>query len=441
MRSRLIVSFLLVTSGIAIAQPAPPPEPAPPAEPAPVAVEPPPPPEPAPPVPPAPIAVPAPVAVKPDDKPAVTAKYDGGLKLGTADKMYELKLSFRNQFRFESNRSFDTESPTRQNQFTNRFFIPRSRLQAEGHLFGNDNRFKVEMNLGDQGSFGFLKDMFLEKRVPGTPAYVRAGQWKRPFNRSELVSDFAAQLNERSIQNDLAGGGRDLGVAIHNEYEKSPEGIEWAVGVFNGFSGGSDRPVQTTTCTQNGAGTITCANSRPATFPTDFGPAIVARVGYNSPKIKGYSESDLEGGPLRYAVGGSYKIDLANFAKQDEESVSDNLSHGLEVDTMIKAMGFSLHAGVVMMKLKSADAEYGAFAQAGMMVIPKHAEVAGRFALVTVGDRNRIEARGAFNWFWYGHTLKLASDAGFVQLTGRDPMTMAKDKPDLQIRVMMQLQI
>lgn len=384
----------------------------------------------------------------PADKPAVDVTYDGGLKFSTADKMYALKLLFRNQFRFESNRSFDDETPARQNQFLNTFYIPRSRLAAEGHLFGKDNRFKVEAGFGDAGSFGFLKDMYLEKRIPDSPVWVRAGQWKRPFNRAEIVSDFASTFNERSIQNELAGGGRSLGLALHNEYEKSPEGLEWAVGVFNTFSGGGDRPRITTVCEETMPGSIDCATSRPTTFGPDFGPTIVARVGWNSPKIKGYSEGDLEGGPLRYAVGASYKVDLANFADGTQESWFDNTSHGLELDTMIKAHGLALNAGVVMMILKDADPEFGVFAQPSMMILGNKAEVAGRFALVTLTqpglmpgttvDRNEIEARAAFNWYWHGHTYKLASDAGFVMLTGDEPFS---DNPDLQIRVMIQLSI
>ncbi len=445
----LSFAFVIGSTTIALAQPAaptgapseaPPPPEAPPAPPAPPAE---------PPAPTVEVTPPKVVEVVPVDKlkeekqkRAVTAEYDGGLKFATADKAYALKLLFREQVRFEANRSLRTETPTRHNQFTDRFFIPRSRFQASGNVFGESNRFKVELVLGDAGSLSFIKDLFIEKKLPGSPVRVRVGQFKRPFNRPWLTSAFSQQFNERSIQNDMTGSDRDLGVLLHNDYEVSPAGLEWAAGVFNGFTGGNDRPTWKTTCTQAATtGAITCTNSNPTTFPTDFGPTFVARVGYNSPKMKGYSESDLEGGPLRYAVGASYKIDLANFSKRDEESVVDNMSTGAELDAMIKVEGFSLGTGLLRMKLKTADAEYGFFVQPGMMVVPKHAEVAGRFALVTVGDRKRIEGRAAFNWFVQGHMLKIASDAGFVQLLGSDPMTMMKDKPELQFRVMMQLQI
>jgi hypothetical protein len=381
---------------------------------------------------PAPVPEPA-----PEEKPTVSAHYDKGLKFESSDKNYEMKLVFRNQVRFESLRPLEDNS-----QFLNNMYIARARFQAEGHVFGDADRYKMELGLGDIGSFSFLKDMFIEHRVAPAPVWLRVGQWKRPFNRQEMVSDFASEFNERSIENELAGGGRSLGIALHNDYEKTAEGIEWVVGMFNTFSGGSDRPVIPTACTTDAmTGKVTCLNGRPTTVPADFGPTIVARAGWNSARAKGYSEADLEGGPLRYSIGAAYKIDLANFAKHGQPSLADNLSHGLELDWNIKVNGISFSGGGVLMKLKSNDPEYGFVIQPGLMVVPKHAQVAARFSMTTDGDRNNIEALGAFNYFVHGHQLKIASDFGMLKKTGEDPITMATDKPDIRVRVMGQLEL
>jgi hypothetical protein len=118
------------------------------------------------------------------------------------------------------------------------------------------------------------------------------------------------------------------------------------------------------------------------------------------------------------------------------------LSHGLELDWNIKNNGFSFSGGVVMMKLKSADPQYGLVVQPGLMVVPKHAEIAARFALTTDDDdRDRLEALGAFNYYVHGHRMKIATDFGILMLTGEDPMTMATDKPDIRVRVMGQLEL
>ena len=116
------------------------------------------------------------------------------------------------------------------------------------------------------------------------------------------------------------------------------------------------------------------------------------------------------------------------------------MSHGLEADAMIRIEGLSVEVGAYLMKLKSADAGLGTLIQAGMFVLPRRGEVAARFAIApTTGDRKEIEARGAFNWYWEGHRWKWATDLGMTVQTGTDPMTMASDKPDLQLRSMAQL--
>jgi phosphate-selective porin OprO and OprP len=381
------------------------------------------PPEP-PPAPPAPPAGKAPKALE--------VTFDKGIVFATADDAFKARLSLRSQLRFESSRPLEDGS-----EVNNRMYIPRSRIQLEGNAFGEDTRYKLELGLSDRGSYGFVRDLYVEKALG--KAWLRAGQWKRPFNRHDIVSDFSSQFNERSNTADYVGGGRDLGIAIHNDYEKSAAGLEWVVGMFNGFSGGSDRPQPTTRCTQ-GATAITCTSGTPTNVPTEWGPALLARVAWNSKDSKGYSEGDLEGGGLRYSVGLGYKVDLADFDQGSESSTSDNMSHGLTADAMIKISGFSLELGAYMMKLKSADAGYGALAQAGYFVVPKKAEVAARFSIVpTTGDRDQLEIRAAFNWFWEGHRYKWISDIGMVQQTGEDPVSMEKDDPDLLLRSMLQL--
>ena len=440
MRKTWIMIVVAGFARVAAAQPAtdpgaPTPTPLPPPESAPAATPPtvtPPAPLPPAPLPPAP---PASQAEKAKPTPsAIAVTYDKGLAFASADGTFALRLGFRNQLRFESLRATEDGS-----QFQSRFSIPRSRLQVEGNVFGPGTRYKLELALGDIGSFSFVRDLVVDQQL-APKVWLRAGQWKRPFNRQELVSDFAAEFNERANTASFVGGGRDLGIAIHNDYEKSPEGLEWIVGVFNGFSGGADRPVLATTCTESAmTNAITCTNGTPTNVPTDFGPAVVARAGWNVGKIKGYTEGDLEGGPLRVAIGASYKIDLANFSKRKEATVTDNLSHGVQADLMLKVEGFGLELGAYMMKIKSADAGFGALVEPSYFVIPKRVQVAARLAYAPVATRKQIEVRAAFSYFWQGHAWKWASDIGVLELTGEEPTTMISDKPDIQFRSMLQL--
>ncbi len=357
------------------------------------------------------------------DPAPVKVSYDKGTILETEDGMFEVKLTVRNQLRVESTRPLEDDS-----EASTRFYVPRSRLGFDGHVFGEDTRFKIEIAVGDRGSFGFLRDVYVERKL-AEGAWVRAGQWKRPFNRQEMVSDFASEMNERANTAEFVGGGRDLGVAVQSEVEKSPDGLEWAAGVFNRFSGGSDRPPILTGCEQDPTTmAIDCTTPPPTTAPDDFGPAVVARVGWNQGGIKAYSEGDLEGGPLRFAVGASYKVDLAD--------LSGDYSHGAEVDAMVKVGGFALELGGYMMKLATASsARFGGLVQGGYFVMPKRLEVAVRLASAPtkVGREQEVEARGAVNVYWQGHAFKLVTDVGVVQTTA------TADEPDLQARSMLQL--
>jgi Phosphate-selective porin O and P len=375
---------------------------------------------------------------KKDEKKPLEAFYDKGLGFATADGAYEVKLSLRTQFRFETLRPLEDGA-----EFASKFSVNRARLQLEGNIHGKENRYKLEVALQDAGSFTFVKDVYIERKLAST--WLRVGQWKRPYSRQEMTSDFAAVFNERSIANEFAGGGRDVGIAIHNDYEKSPEGLEWVVGLFNGFAGGSDRPQQSTTtnCTADpvsGAIRCTSTTSRPTNLPADFGPALVARVAWNVGKIKGYAEADLDGGPLRFSVAANYKIGFANFAYGAQEEKVDNFSHAAGVDAILKNEGLDASLGVYLQRLPANDneTEFGALLQGGYFVTPKMVQIGARFAIhQTPADRELMEVRGAFNYYLAGQALKLATDFGFLKLTGENAMGVSDD-PDLQARVMAQ---
>ena len=68
--------------------------------------------------------------------------------------------------------------------------------------------------------------------------------------------------------------------------------------------------------------------------PREFKPAFIGRVGLNSEGIKGYSEADLEGGPLRWAAAASFWGE-ADFDRDDTSNDK------VELDFIVKAQGFS----------------------------------------------------------------------------------------------------
>lgn len=416
--------FVLLTAVPALAQPAPEPAPTPTPGPEPTTA-----PEPAPtPAPEAPATTPEPAAdpaAMPtvESEPTVSASYDKGFTLATSDDEFELKAGLRSQFRIEMFRADQDDA-----EFQTHFMIPRLRLQLEGFAFGKENTYKVEFDMGNQGS-PTLKDFFFNHAF--TPeVQLRAGQWKKPFSRHELVSDFGSEFNERAIANSWAGAGRDIGVAVHNGYEKSPEGIEWAAGLFNGTG---EKPKQTLTC-EDPADPETCVPQTPSNTPADFDPELVARVGWNMGGIKGYSEGDLEDEePLRLGVAAGYRLNFNQLAKDMDDNLV--LEHGIELDALLKVAGFNAQAGLFFLKVGDADLDLGFLIQAGYFVVPKTAEFAARFSLIPdgdVADESLMETRLAFDWYFKGHSFKWMTDAGFLTST-------AAETNDMQVRSQLQL--
>jgi len=353
-------------------------------------------------------------------EPSASIKYDKGFVAESGDGQFELKTGLRSQMRFEVLHQEEAD------EFQSRFYIPRLRFQLEGHAFGKANTYKAEYELSGRGNTG-LKDFYINRVVtPGVQ--VRIGQWKKPFARHELISDYASTFNERSIANGLVDIGRDLGAMVHNGYDKSPE-IEWAVGIFNG-QGDADRPRQTLTC-DDPMDPTTCVANPPSNVPADFGPILAARIGWNYGGIKGYSEGDLEGGPVRVAVGASYQVDLNDLEEDEQGDVQ--VEHGAVLDALIKVAGADLQGAVYMLKVGDADEDFSYFGQAGYFVIPEKVQLAGRYSLLPDGEDEDVqEILGAFNVYFAGHNFKWATDAGVL-------LSSADDTTDWQVRTMVQL--
>jgi len=392
-----IVFAVLLLSGTALAQQQqepPPPE-------APGADQPPPPPPPPP---------------KKKGAPA-TVVYDGGATIRTDDGKFELKINGPLQTRWEWQ---DTEglngAPSVQNS---RFLITRAHIAMAGYVFGKDTSYKMEYAVSDAGN-PRLRDFWANQAFADGMVQLRFGQMKRPFNRNEITSDYAIEFVEKPITNSnwpgvtQMNGSRDIGFMISNGIERSPDGLEYALGIFNGQGDGTTIAVACPappamggfTCTSTGAFTNT---------PTDWQPQFVARLGFNMGGIKGYSEQDLEGGPLRLAVAASYKF--ANI----QDKAGAPAVQGFEGDFILKIEGFDLSGLFMVSKINNVDdAVTGFHVQAGYMVT-KEIGLAARYARVPLNAPLNLtqqfylqEVRGALSYYWFGsHAYKWYADFGW----------------------------
>jgi hypothetical protein len=144
--------------------------------------------------------------------------------------------------------------------------------------------------------------------------------------------------------------------------------------------------------------------------------------------MKGYTEADLEGGSLRFGVAASVWLE-GDFDENDKSNQK------VQADYIVKAEGLSTTGGVYFMTdqdgegvLDATNSLVGFHVQAGYMVVPKHWQVAGRFALVsdlladdkTARDQTEISVGG--NYFGFGHDAKVAAAVRLIK-TGDAKLT------------------
>lgn len=352
-----------------------------------------------------------PTAAPTDAAPTGNVGYDKGFFIKSDDGKFLLRIRSRVQPYLTMSR---VKTPAA--DWLGAFEIRRARLVFEGNLHGDDLRYKFQTDFGKGNPT--LKDYYADVRLGSGALWLRAGQWKRPFSRQQIASSGRLELADRAITDKAFGAGRDLGIALHNGYEDSPD-IEWTVGVWNGTgdaatfditSGPVDEPV------------VTVSN-----VPREFKPVFIGRVGLNSGGIKGYSEADLEGGPLRWAAAASFWAE-ADFDRNDVSSDK------VQLDFVVKAQGFSTTGGlyastqqVGIHTLSDQELAYlGFHLQAGYLVTPTLQPVA-RFALLD--DRNGKpgdvkEITIGASYYGWGHDAKVQGDVRFLK-TGDGKFTDA----------------
>jgi hypothetical protein len=289
------------------------------------------------------------------------------------------------------------------------FSVSRARVKLSGRAHSEAIRYLFEADFGK--GFVTLKDYVID--YDAGPVQLRAGQWKRPFSRQQLNSSGKLEFIERAITDSYFSTGRDIGLAIHNDYLSSPDGIGWVVGLFNG-TGDKPRFTGSGVLVDPVTGEVEIDGGGFSNVPDTLAPAIVARADLNQRGIKGFSEADLEGGPLRWSVGASVMAEL------DGDS-DDDSSVRAELDYIVKAQGFSttggIYAATVQDDTRFVDQTYAAtgfHVQAGYVIGDTY-QPAVRYALIVPDEGDELhELRVGFSIYAFSHKFKWQTDAGVL---------------------------
>jgi len=331
----------------------------------------------------------------------VTAGYAKGFFIHSADGKQALALQARVMPRYTSERTLAKDGTF---TTTSAFALNDAILQFSGFTFTPAVAYKAEIQFG-KGSVA-LKDFYTDLRI--APATVlRVGQFPRPFSRQQITSGGAQELDDRAITDKAFGAGRDIGVALHDDYTKSPP-FEWAIGVFNGTG---EAPAFTGTSSPD----TNMVTGSFTNVPARFKPVFVGRAGANFGKINGYSEGDLDDSQPCGAVA----VSVLTEGDYDKDHKAATRT---ELDGVFKVHGLALDAAVYGESLKQTGMgpttytqKRGVHAQASFTIVQRHM-IAARFAIVDVpGDHTyQTETTFGYSMFLRGHDLKWQTDVSMV---------------------------
>lgn len=141
----------------------------------------------------------------------LTAGWDKGFFLASADGNFRLRISGYAQIRFNYNYIDDPRPGQDRNAkgFENR----RTYLQFDGHIVDPSWVYRVQGNFRVNDGTLVLQDAYIRKNFEGG-FHILAGQAKAPYMRETLASDTGLLTVDRSVIETVFGAGRTQGIFL-----------------------------------------------------------------------------------------------------------------------------------------------------------------------------------------------------------------------------------
>lgn len=167
------------------------------------------------------------------------AGYDKNFFLGSADGNWMLKVAGQMQVRFVYNNQDDTASDANRWGFENR----RTKLRFFGHAVDPSWQYLVLGAFEREGGSFVLDEAFITKDL-GNGLKIRAGQFKAPFLREELVSSARQLAVERSLLNEEFNQDRVQGIEASWRGDRFGFAGAFSEGFYPSGSGTDNTPWQ-----------------------------------------------------------------------------------------------------------------------------------------------------------------------------------------------------
>lgn len=264
--------------------------------------------------------------------PAVAAESDpalGPFELRSAGGQHALQVGLAAQLRLTYSDTQTAATAARREDLA--LEVRRLRLMLRGHFLSG--RAELFLHLSTTPGAIELLDLFSQFNLHPQVS-LRIGQFKLPYTRYRLQNFTHLQFTDWSLLSRYLGAERQLGVAIHNGYERGA-GFEYALGVFSGQNARRAHGV--------GLGLVygerlpNPSDLTAPALPTTVHPELALRLGYSQPGLRPETPSDPASGPARFGVSLSATYDLRPARYLDQ-------ALRLAPEAQLKLRGLSLHA-------------------------------------------------------------------------------------------------
>lgn len=385
-----------------------------------------------------------------DDAPAPQplAGWNRKFTLQSADGRFRLNLGGRLQAYYEFLRpDAATDRVTNGSTFTGKplteatslFRIRRARMVMDGNVY--DPSLEYEMQLELAGSSATLKRAYVNWKK-SDELQLRAGRFKAPFGRQQLVSIFKQQLTDRSLASNEFTKGDDDGVMIWGTPRNGV--FEYYLGVFNGD--GTNRNAQQDARNQWFARAVWSPRGRFAYSESSLGFAATPQWSFGAnASLNGGWLYDVNGkagiqGPVQSCDQNACTVDHGDDASITSAGVDASFTWNRFSST---AEWFGRRVKPRQASLRNVDAN-GWYVQAGWFIQPGKSEAGWRYGAVDVDTHvptgGSREMSVFLNRYLHGHNYKVQTELTEIRTQSAQQDTRAPaELRDRRLRVQLVL--